>query len=530
MPLDASILLGAKGIATPDPLAMATHALTLGNLALGNKESMLKLDTMQRQQATTDALNRVLPGIMQSNWSPEAVQAAIQAEPSVAGTLLDAVDKKRKADADINLNTAHAADFTAKANKTKLEPFTNMAYSLANDPNLTPDKVAAFAKSVGDAGLTNLLPVPKFQDWNNPDAARQNLKLMGTAFFDAEKQASQAETGRHNVTTERQAADTLAETNRYHTGELGVQRGNLAVAQQNSATQRMTADPFGQLEALRKQPGFGAPAAAGAPGGDATAGGDAALAGMPPQMAAQVKALAEGRMAFPSGFALKSPYWQNMLSAVAAYDPSFDAVNYNARSKTRNSFVAGPDANNINALNTAMGHADNLSSSLAALNNTGSPMINRPLNAIQDAVLGDPRQTKVNEDINALSSEMAKVFRSTGMSVADIDHWRSTLSQNMSPDQQKAAVGEALSLMGSRLDALGVKYDQGMGTTGNPLKLLSPKAQEIYNRLGSDGGGKKATAPTTSASGTSVTAPDGKTYTFPSESAALEFKTRAGIR
>ena len=28
-------------------------------------------------------------------------------------------------------------------------------------------------------------------------------------------------------------------------------------------------------------------------------------------------ALAEGRMAFPSGFALKTPYWQNMLSAVA---------------------------------------------------------------------------------------------------------------------------------------------------------------------------------------------------------------------
>jgi hypothetical protein len=44
-------------------------------------------------------------------------------------------------------------------------------------------------------------------------------------------------------------------------------------------------------------------------------------------------------MQFPNGPALKTPYWQNMLRNVAQFDPEFDAVNYNARSKTRADFT-----------------------------------------------------------------------------------------------------------------------------------------------------------------------------------------------
>lgn len=64
---------------------------------------------------------------------------------------------------------------------------------------------------------------------------------------------------------------------------------------------------------------------------------------LPQNDAAQVKALAEGRMAFPTGTALKSAYWQDMLQKVAQYDPSFDAVNYTARAGTRKAFTSGKE-------------------------------------------------------------------------------------------------------------------------------------------------------------------------------------------
>jgi len=59
-------------------------------------------------------------------------------------------------------------------------------------------------------------------------------------------------------------------------------------------------------------------------------------------------------MAFPSGFALKSPYWQNMISLVSQYDPNFDAVNFNARPRPgkRSPRARGQS---LNALNTVMG-------------------------------------------------------------------------------------------------------------------------------------------------------------------------------
>ena len=55
-------------------------------------------------------------------------------------------------------------------------------------------------------------------------------------------------------------------------------------------------------------------------------------------------------------FALKSPYWQKMLQLVAQYDPSFDAVEYNARARAQTNATSGKLAQNNNALNTGIGH------------------------------------------------------------------------------------------------------------------------------------------------------------------------------
>ena len=200
----------------------------------------------------------------------------------------------------------------------------------------------------------------------------------------------------------------------------------------------------------------------------------------------QIKALAEGRMAFPAGFALKSPYWQDMISKVSQYDPSFDAVNYNARTQTLNDFTKGPSANNVTALNTAIQHLGNLSDAYGKLGNSDYPTYNTVSNYIGNQ-LGNKEVQKnyaaVSTDSTAVAHELAKVFRQSGMSEAEIKDWESKISTSAAPAQSKQVIKSAIDLMEGRLQALGARYNQGMGTTKQPYELLTPEAKKTWDKL-----------------------------------------------
>jgi hypothetical protein len=247
----------------------------------------------------------------------------------------------------------------------------------------------------------------------------------------------------------------------------------------------------GQYKPINPQTGSaeaGQPSAL-APVGGADNGlghGDAYLAKIDPTMAQQVKALSEGRMAFPSGFALKSPYWQNMLRMVSQYDPSFDAINYNARSKTRNDFTAGKSAQNLTAFNTAIQHLDTLDKSIAPLNNSSYPTWNKWANAISSETGNTTFQVaKKNFDTakTAVSDELTRAFRGAGGNVHDIMEWEKSINSAESPQALHAAVKQAIDLLRGRVEAVGDQYNRGMGTTKDPLELLSPKAQTAIKRM-----------------------------------------------
>lgn len=210
------------------------------------------------------------------------------------------------------------------------------------------------------------------------------------------------------------------------------------------------------------------------------------LAALDPNVASQVKALDEGRMAFPTGFALSKPYWQNMLRLVSQYDPSFDAVNYNARAKTRSDFVAGKSAQNITSFNTAIGHLDSLDNSIDALGNTRYGWLN-PLIQSAKSATGDTQFQAAQKDFmakkQAVTDELTRAFRGSGGNVHDIVGWENTLSQADSPAALHAATKAAIELLRSRIESVGDQYNRGMGTTRDPLTMLSPRAQAAVARL-----------------------------------------------
>jgi hypothetical protein len=224
--------------------------------------------------------------------------------------------------------------------------------------------------------------------------------------------------------------------------------------------------------------------------GDKTKTGEDYLKTIPAGLAGQVRALAEGRRAFPTGTALKNPQIQELIAAATQYDPTLDAANAATRVATRKDFTSGPTAKNITSLNTALGHLGTLKQAADGLENRSFPLWNTLANAAETAV-GDPRVKNFTIARDAVANELMRVFRGAGSgSMQEIEEWKNTIDSADSPAQLHAAIGKAVELLDSRLQALGDQYQRGMGQSKDPVTLLSPHAQKVFQALGPGGTGQ----------------------------------------
>jgi len=247
----------------------------------------------------------------------------------------------------------------------------------------------------------------------------------------------------------------------------------------------------GAIHVVSKAAGADGPAQA---FGDPTKTGDAYLQSLDPAMQRQVLALDQGRMQFPSSFALKTPYWQGLLQAVGQYDPSFDAVNYNSRNQTRKNFTAGKEAGQVNALNTVAQHLAQLQADANALNNRSFTPYNTLANAIESKT-GAPQLTNFERDRLPVVQELERVWRGTGGSEGDIQEWTKNLSSSSSPQQFNDAFAHIANLIHGKLAALRDQYMQGMGNTHDAFQFLTPSTRAIFQSLGGEPVGKETTAP-----------------------------------
>lgn len=353
------------------------------------------------------------------------------------------------------------------------------------DPAAVPAETQAYVQNVMQGAQ------PAQQQSANPLAAAYQTPDVTSLYKMAERQ----------MRSNRPGAEGLYQLAVMHDPNMINPNAETNFTQYERMTPQQKAE-YGQFKmAGQMSPFMGAPSGGGSPGGSTDAAGvptgDAFLQSLNPSIAAQVKALAEGRMQFPGGMSLKSPYWQQMLQAVSQYDPTFDAVNYNSRSATRKDFTSGQSANNITALNTAMAHAASLKDAYDKLGNTSFPLINSAGNYIENQLGFKGTQTATSDVASkghALSEELAKVFRSTGMAESDVKAWEDRLSTSATPAQSKAVIDSAMDLIDGRLQALGSRYSQGMGTTKDPLELLSPEARAAYAKIRGTTGGQDVPA------------------------------------
>ena len=194
-----------------------------------------------------------------------------------------------------------------------------------------------------------------------------------------------------------------------------------------------------------------------------------------------VRAIVEGRMQMPTGFALRSPYWQDVIERVAKQDPAFDASKYGARAAARRTFASGPEARNVTALNTVIGHLGTLDEAAAALDNKDFRAFNTVANRMAHE-LGDPRIVNFETAKHAVAEETMRVFRQVGASESEARMWGEKISAQGSPAQLRGTIGTLGTLLDSRVEAISQQYERTVKGDGNPARV-DPANRTTLDRL-----------------------------------------------
>lgn len=193
-----------------------------------------------------------------------------------------------------------------------------------------------------------------------------------------------------------------------------------------------------------------------------------------PARAAQIKALDSGELPFPSGFALKSPYWQHLLSDLYKYNPNASAQ---AASGVK-AFNTGKQGDVTRFINAASSHLNLFDQLIPALKNGDVKAINSLSNAWKTQ-FGQTAPTNFNAAKQIIADEVLKAVIGAGAGTgADRENLQKQFDASNSPDQLEQAVGVAKGLMRGQSQALEQQYKASTGRDDYKNKYITPEAQK----------------------------------------------------
>lgn len=184
---------------------------------------------------------------------------------------------------------------------------------------------------------------------------------------------------------------------------------------------------------------------------------------------------------------------QKVLPLAELVDPTMKQFDYQTRSKTRLDFTSGKSAQELKAINTAIGHADQLAAISPKLGGTDyAPGIINPITQSFKRNTGDTafQDSKRDWDTKAetLATEVSKALNGGTPHVADKEHWRGILQAASSPTERASALKSIMGVLQSRIESNAQTYNQGMGTNREGFSFLNKENAAKYQRLLETGG------------------------------------------
>lgn len=175
---------------------------------------------------------------------------------------------------------------------------------------------------------------------------------------------------------------------------------------------------------------------------------------------------------------------ERVMQWVAQYNPAYDSSLFSNRAPTRRAYTTGTQGQQITALNTAIGHLDQLASLTEQLNNSSFTPANRVWNELRQ-MFGDAAPTNFETLKESLAAEVDAVMSKGAATVSGRQAAKEQMHNASSPQQLAGYVRTLIPLLGSRLSALDYAYHQAMGAD-DPFKALSGPARSVLEKYGFD--------------------------------------------
>lgn len=222
-------------------------------------------------------------------------------------------------------------------------------------------------------------------------------------------------------------------------------------------------------------------------------GGGVNAAPLNPKQQATVQAILDGRMSPPSSFALRTPYWQNIMGAVFETDPQFSEQ----RAQLRKNYTV-PQGNNaatqINAINTAMGHVGVLGDAIDALDNGNLKQLNRVANALGVQVGKDP-VTVFNTIVHRVGPELTRAYVGSAAGEGERQLTEKDFDPTLGPQQLRSNVQMTARLLRSKISSLENQWNQNAAAGQDfQSRFIMPEAQRQLNKWAPQAGGWQSNA------------------------------------
>lgn len=225
------------------------------------------------------------------------------------------------------------------------------------------------------------------------------------------------------------------------------------------------------------------------PSGNASLTGPEYLATIPDvSRRAQVQAMIDGRIPYPTGRALTDAHWQQIVSDAIQADPAFDAATSARRRAAITQFTGnGRAAQTVASANRIAHHLEDLnraSERLAGPESGFSPL--DTVMATAGQLFERPDAATYDNAVGAVANELERYFRQAGGSEADIARAISNLGRNQSLPARRAAIREVISLIHGGMGPMQNQYNDAFqaGTSRPRITWVDRDAQRVYRDLG----------------------------------------------
>jgi hypothetical protein len=218
--------------------------------------------------------------------------------------------------------------------------------------------------------------------------------------------------------------------------------------------------------------------------GDWTKTGDDFLKTVPAQWRQTVKKIANYDEDPTKVASMRGGMRETLMQWVNQVNPAYDASQFTNRAPTRKAFTTGTQGQQINAINTAIGHIDQIVGLSAQMNNSSFTPGNDAFNRLR-TLFGSANVTNFETLKEALAGEVASVLSKSGATVSGIEAAKQSIKSSASPQQLAGYVQTLIPVMGSKLAAFDYQYHQAMGAD-DAFSALSPTSKQILEKHGFD--------------------------------------------